>query len=136
MNRLLTYTVGTTLLLGTLASCTKNDDVTPANISGTYIAYEMETYNPPETIRLPSDEGERGEITVTLQTDSTAHLRIALFKFDAILLNEQVDCRLERDGDEGISLYALSNGERAAYLIEKDEIDVYWLPQTRITARK
>lgn len=136
MQKLFTYAIGAAALMGSFTACKKDDnDVKPSTISGTYTAYEMETYSPAQVIQLPAD-GSSGEVVVNVTSDSLANMRILLYDNNTVVLDEQVDCRIVPDSDEGITLQAISDGSRAAYLIEENEIDVYWIPQTRISARK
>ena len=137
MKRLFTHFICTVALISLFTACSKNDEdnVTPATIGGTYTAYELETYSPAQTIQLPSD-GARGEVVITVTSDSLANMQVLLYENNSAVVNEQVNCRIVPDGDGGITLEAVSDGSRAAYLIEDNEVDVYWITGTRISARK
>jgi hypothetical protein len=136
MKKILTYSLFTLAAISLLIACSKkNDDVKPSNIDGVYHMYEMEEYNPSSTVQMPA-EGYRGEVHVSVKSDSSAALRILLFKNESKDVDETVDCWIRPDSDGGITLEEKSTGSRAAYLIEKNDIDVYWVPNYRFSARK
>ena len=136
MKKILTYSLCALAAISLLIACSKkDDDVKPSNIGGVYHMYEMEEYNPHAITQMPA-EGYRGEVHVNVNNDSTAALRILLFKNESKEVDETVNCWMKPDADGGITLEEKSTGTRAAYLIETNEIDVYWIPNYRFSARK
>lgn len=133
MKKILTYSLYTLLSVSLLAACKKDKDVTPNSLEGTYNMYEIDDYQSNKIIPIPS-EGLSGEVIVKMKDDTHANVRIILRKEGGSTADQNIDCKVAKDSDEGF-LFTDVNNKKVAYSIEFNDIDVF-LPSARISARK
>ena len=131
-----TFTIAASLLMTVLiASSCKKDRTGPGSVQGKYVLYELESYDPPEVVPLPSPDGGRGEVTVSLYGEADATLRIVLYDDSEVVLDSTFQCLMGKDADGDIFMTKKTDQQTAAYFFD-NEIDFYAIQGFRAGGRK